>query len=61
MTFHALSTQKFRYSVDLSLGKTPDVVTGHTGLHDFFLLLAKKKKKERDKFSQLTETITEVK
>lgn len=59
MTFHALSTQKFRYSVDLSLGKTPDVVTGHTGLHDFFLLLAKKKK--RDKFSQLTETITEVK
>lgn len=44
MTFHALSTQIFRYSVDLSLGKTPDVVTGHTGLHDFFLLLAKKKK-----------------
>lgn len=44
MTFHALSTQKFRYSVDLSLGKTPDVVTSHTGLHGFCLLLAKKER-----------------
>lgn len=35
-------TQKFRYLVGLSREKTPDVVTGHTDLHGFCLLPAKK-------------------
>lgn len=45
---------EFRSLVDLSMGKTPDVVTG---LHGFCLLLAIK----RDKLGQLTATIIEVK
>lgn len=35
---HSLSTQKCRSLVDPGMEKTPDVETGHTGLHGFCLL-----------------------
>lgn len=44
----------------LSREKTPDVVTDHTGLHGFCLLVTKKEEK-RDKLGQLTATNMEVK